>query len=46
MNMVAAVAVPALSLVGFMIAGGEVRVPAGTHASAMTATETMLAPVP
>jgi hypothetical protein len=46
MGMVAAATVPVLSLVGFMIAGGEVRVPAGTHANAMTATETVLAPVP
>jgi hypothetical protein len=42
----AAAAVPALSLIGFMISGGEVHVPAGTHANAMIATEIVLSPVP
>lgn len=45
MNLAAA-AVPALSLIGFMISGGEVHVPAGTRANAMTAAEIVLAPLP
>jgi hypothetical protein len=45
MNMVAAATVPALSLVAFVIAGGEVNVPAGTRAEAQTAAEVVLAPV-
>lgn len=45
-NTAAAAAMPVASMVVFLIAGGEVRVPAGTHASAQTATELTLTPVP
>jgi hypothetical protein len=45
MNVVAAGTIPALSLVAFVIAGGEVNVPAGTRAQAQTAAEIVLAPV-
>lgn len=45
MNVIAAGTVPALSLVAFVIAGGEVNVPAGTRAQAQTAAEITLAPV-
>lgn len=44
-NLALAATIPALSLVAFMIAGGEVNVPAGTRASAQTAAEIQLAPV-
>ena len=44
-GMVSAATVPGLSMVAFLIAGGEVRVPAGTRATAQTATELSLAPV-
>jgi len=44
-NVVAAGTVPALSLVAFVIAGGEVNIPAGTRADAQTAAEIVLAPV-
>lgn len=44
-NLALAATVPALSLIAFMIAGGEVNVPAGTHASAQIAAETSLAPI-
>jgi hypothetical protein len=43
-NMAAAASVPALAVVAFVISGGEVRVPAGTRATAQTATELTLAP--
>jgi hypothetical protein len=45
MNVVAAGTIPALSLVAFVITGGEVNVPAGTRAQAQTAAEIVLAPV-
>jgi hypothetical protein len=45
MNVIAAGTIPALSLVAFAIAGGEVNVPAGTRAEAQTAAEVVLAPV-
>ena len=45
MNVIAAGTVPALSLVAFAIAGGEVNIPAGTRAQAQTAAEIVLAPV-
>jgi hypothetical protein len=45
MNVIAAGTVPALSLVAFVIAGGEVNVPAGTRAEAQIAAEIVLAPV-
>lgn len=44
-NVVAAGTVPALSLVAFVIAGGEVNIPAGTRADAQIAAEIVLAPV-
>ena len=44
-NLALAATVPALSLIAFMIAGGEVNVPAGTHASAQIAAEISLAPI-
>ena len=44
-NLALAATVPALSLVAFMIAGGEVNVPAGTRASAQIAAEIQLAPI-
>lgn len=44
-GMVSAATIPAVSMVAFLIAGGEVRVPAGTRATAQTVTELMLAPV-
>ena len=43
-NLASAAALPGLALVGFAIAGGEVNLPAGTRASAQTATELVLAP--
>jgi len=45
LNIAAAAAMPALSMLGYLIAGGEVNVPAGTHASAQIAAELTLAPV-
>ena len=44
-GMVSAATVPAVSMVAFLISGGEVRVPAGTRATAQTAAEASLAPV-
>ena len=44
-NLALAATIPALSLIGFMIAGGEVNVPAGTRASAQIAAEIRLAPI-
>jgi hypothetical protein len=44
LNMAAAATVPALAMIGFLVAGGEVNVPAGTHASAQIAAEQTLAP--
>jgi len=44
-GLVSAATIPAVSLVAFVIAGGEVRVPAGTRATAQTSTALMLAPV-
>jgi len=44
-NLALAATVPALSLVAFMIAGGEVNVPAGARATAQIAAEIRLAPV-
>ncbi|MGQ0660145.1 MAG: hypothetical protein ACT4N3_04680 [Sphingosinicella sp.] len=45
LNIASAATIPGLSLVAFMIAGGEVNVPAGTRASAQTANELVLAPI-
>lgn len=45
LNVAAAATVPALALLGYLIAGGEVNVPAGTRASAQIAAELTLAPV-
>lgn len=36
--------IPVVGMVGYLIAGGEVRVPAGTRATAQTAAELVLAP--
>ena len=44
LNIAAAAAMPALSMLGYLIAGGEVNVPAGTRASAQIAAELILAP--
>jgi hypothetical protein len=44
LNVAAAATVPALAMLGYLIAGGEVNVPAGTHASAQIAAELSLAP--
>lgn len=44
LNIAAAATVPALAMLGYLIAGGEVNVPAGTHASAQIAAELILAP--
>lgn len=44
LNIAAAAAMPALSMLGYLIAGGEVNVPAGTHANAQIAAELTLAP--
>lgn len=43
--MVAAATIPMAAMIGYLIAGGEVNVPAGTRANAQTATELVLAPV-
>jgi hypothetical protein len=45
LSIAAAATVPALAMLGYLIAGGEVNVPAGTHARAQTASEIVLAPV-
>lgn len=45
-NMISAATVPGLSLIGFVIAGGEVDVPAGTRATAQITSETVLPPHP
>ncbi|HEX8579008.1 MAG TPA: hypothetical protein VF655_05365 [Allosphingosinicella sp.] len=42
---VAAAVVPVASVVGFMISGGEVRIPQGTRATAKVAAETVLPPI-
>jgi hypothetical protein len=44
-NLAAAAVLPVASIVGFLIAGGEVNIPAGTTANAQTAAEIRLAPV-
>jgi len=44
LNLAAAATVPALAMLGYLIAGGEVNVPAGTRASAQIAAELTLAP--
>ncbi len=41
---VAGAVMPLASMVGFLVQGGQVTVPAGTRADAMTAEATMLAP--
>jgi hypothetical protein len=43
-NMVAAAVLPAASLVGFLVKGGEVDIPAGTRASAKVSAATSLPP--
>lgn len=43
-NMVAAAVLPAASLVGFLIKGGEVDIPAGTRANAKASAPTSLPP--
>jgi len=43
-NMVAAAVMPAASLVGFLVKGGEVDIPAGTRASAKVSAATSLPP--
>ena len=43
-NMAAAAVMPAASLVGFLIKGGEVDIPAGTRASAKVSAATSLPP--
>jgi hypothetical protein len=42
--MIAAAVLPVASLAGYLIAGGEVRIPAGTRANAQTAAEVVLPP--
>jgi len=42
---VAAAVVPVAAMLGFLISGGEVNVPPGTRANAMTSTEITLSPV-
>ncbi|HVQ10077.1 MAG TPA: hypothetical protein VMS43_16760 [Allosphingosinicella sp.] len=44
-NMVAAAVLPVASVIGYLIAGGEVNIPAGTRAEAQIAAETVLAPI-
>jgi hypothetical protein len=44
LNLAAAATIPALAMIGYLVAGGEVNVPAGTHASAQIAAELTLAP--
>jgi hypothetical protein len=41
-SMVAAATIPGVALLGFLIAGGEVNVPAGTRANAKVAVETLV----
>lgn len=43
-NMVAATVLPAASLIGFLVKGGEVDIPASTRASAKVAAATLLPP--
>jgi hypothetical protein len=43
-NMVAAAVLPAASLVGFLVKGGEVDIPAGTRANAKVSATTSLPP--
>jgi len=43
--MVAAAVLPVASVLAFVISGGEVNIPAGTRANAMTSTEISLPPV-
>jgi hypothetical protein len=43
--MVTAVVLPVASVLAFVISGGEVNIPAGTRANAMTSTEISLPPV-
>jgi hypothetical protein len=42
----AAVAIAVSSVLAFMMTGGEVNIPAGTHAVAKTAAEVVVAPLP
>lgn len=44
-GMVAAAVLPVASLVGFLISGGEVDIPAGTRAHAQTSAEIVLMPI-
>jgi hypothetical protein len=44
-GMIAAATIPAAAMIGYLIAGGEVNIPAGTRATAQTAAEILLAPV-
>jgi hypothetical protein len=44
-NMVAAAVLPVASVVGFLITGGEVDIPAGTRANARLAADTRLSPI-
>jgi len=41
-SMVAAATIPGVALLGFLVAGGEVNVPAGTRANAKVAAETVV----
>ena len=43
-NMAAAAFLPVASVLGFLVSGGNVDIPAGTRANAQTAEEMMLAP--
>lgn len=43
--MVAAAVLPMAAMLGYLIAGGEVNIPAGTRANAQTSAEITLAPV-
>lgn len=43
-NMVASAVLPVASVLGFLVSGGEIEIPAGTRASAKVAADTMLAP--
>lgn len=44
-NMVAAAVLPAAAVLGYLIVGGEVNIPAGTRANAQTSAEINLPPV-
>jgi hypothetical protein len=44
LGMAAAATVPALAMLGYLVAGGEVNVPAGTQATAQISAELTLAP--